>query len=133
MKKWNLFITIIGGLNCVIVSLLFYNFQLGDGQSFFSLFPLPGLYLFEIALLGVLGFYSAFRNKISLLWIVCGFLLQIIILGAWTVGLYLIPSFLAFGILAIIFSNKKERKQNFKLFIQAFISQFGLMILLIFT
>ncbi len=133
MKKWNLFIAIIGGINCILVSILFFMSQLGNAQSILSLFPLPGLYLLEIAFLGILGFYSAYKNRTPLVWVVCGILLPIIFLGAWTVGLYLIPSLLTFGILAFILSGKKNIKQNFKYFIQAFLFQFGLMILLIFT
>ena len=84
-----------GAANCIVVPFLFVA-----GQS--PLWPLPGLYMVEIALLGLAGFLSVMKATpqspkwMQLTWIVAGCLLAFVILGAWTIGLFLLPATVIF-------------------------------------
>jgi hypothetical protein len=79
------------------------------------LWPIPGLYLIEVAALGVVGFVSltvraqAGSGWRIVPWIVTGVLLAFVILGAWTIGQPLFPALLAFLIAAILASLQSKR------------------------
>lgn len=92
-----LLLAYIGALDCVFVPVLF---GAAIQQPFF---PFPGLYFLEISLLGFVGLISAMQNPVEkpvwgqyAPWGTAGILLAFNILGAWTIGLYLIPGTLAF-------------------------------------
>jgi hypothetical protein len=78
----------------VIVPLLFAQQR--------PLFPLPGLYILEIIILGILGLTglllvesrSPFWRAVP--WAVGGVLLAFVILGGFSIGFFLIPATLAF-------------------------------------
>jgi hypothetical protein len=84
----------LAALNCAIVPLFF------GGQR--PLFPLPGLYLIEIAALGILGLtalllvepVTSFWRAVP--WVAAGALLAFVILGGFSIGFYLIPAATAF-------------------------------------
>jgi hypothetical protein len=93
---------LIGAANCIYVPLAFTQPQ-------GSLFPLPGLYFIEIALIGVLVLvFVAVRpglkaRWLALPWIAGGIILAFVILGGFSIGFYLIPALIAFiavGLLA---------------------------------
>ena len=82
--------------NCVGVPVWMGMTQLRTGDSWLTLFPFPLLYLIEISLLGILGSISVFMPGRSsgwrwILWVIMGILISFVILGAWTIGLFLIP------------------------------------------
>lgn len=86
---------LVGAINCVLVPAVF-------AQSQRPLFPLPGLYFVQIALLGVLVLaFVAARPQLkgrwaALPWLAAGIILAFVILGGFSIGLFLIPAFLAF-------------------------------------
>jgi hypothetical protein len=104
---------IIGALNCIIVPLLFAYYIIYERLELFpTLFPLPGLYLLEIMIFGVLGLVAVFFNskKIHIFWsavpwISSGFLLAMVILGAWSIGFFVIPAMLSFLIVGILIDS----------------------------
>ena len=90
-KNGPLLLGLLGALNTLVVGLYFAQFQS-------PLFPLPGLYLLEIGLVGIIGLTSlAAGSRLYLPWIASGILLAFVLLGAWTIGFFLVPGMLAFG------------------------------------
>jgi hypothetical protein len=99
-------IAFLGAVDCVVIPFLFVQ-----GQS--PIFPLPGLYFIEIALLGLLGVMSVSASAdprshefvrtlwAEIPWGIAGVMLAFVILGAWSIGFFLIPAFLAFLIVGI--------------------------------
>lgn len=93
----------IGALNCIVVPFIFAAAQP-------ALFPLPGLYMIEIVLFGLVGFASVTGNHTAdsawhpALWAAAGGLMAFVLLGGFSIGFYLIPATIAFviaGALAI--------------------------------
>jgi hypothetical protein len=86
----------IGAGICIGVAAAFWRSQSDH------LWPIPGLYLIEVAALGVAGFVGltvraqAGSGWRIVPWIVTGILLAFVILGAWTIGQPLFPAMLAF-------------------------------------
>lgn len=101
-------LAVVGAANCIVVPFFFV-----EGQS--PLFPFPGLYLIEIALLGVLGLISIIveQNEDSrwrvVPWAVAGILLAFVVLGAWTIGFFLIPATLAFLLAGVLGDRRLNR------------------------
>jgi hypothetical protein len=92
-----------GAVNCVAIAGLFATYQQ-------PLFPLPGLYLLEIAAAGLTGLWAVRHLKHNLLWGITGILLAFVILGAWTIGLYLLPGTAAFLVTAITLPDRRVRR-----------------------
>lgn len=92
---------LIGAANCILVPLAF-------AQSQENLFPLPGLYFIEIALVGVVVLaFVAWRPKLgerwlALPWLAAGIMLAFVTLGGFSIGFYLIPALIAFVIVGLI-------------------------------
>lgn len=91
---------VIGAATCLIVPAMFLQ---AGGE-----FPLPALYLLEIAVVGLLVVYFVFiRHQVSerwgiVPWIAAGIMLAFVILGGFTIGLYLIPALIAFAALGVL-------------------------------
>jgi hypothetical protein len=88
--------TFLAAFNCVGVPVWIGLNQISPGESWLTLFPFPLMYLIEISLLGILGLISIFMHGHSngwrwILWVIMGILISFVILGAWTIGLFLIP------------------------------------------
>lgn len=124
-------LAIAAAINCVVVPLLFAQQR--------PLFPLPGLYLIEIAALGILGItglllvepYSPFWRAVP--WVVAGALLAFVILGGFSIGFFLIPATIAF-LLAGFLLNRIEKgpvSKSIGLFLIAAILQATLMVMLV--
>ncbi len=93
------FFGFVGALDTLIVPLIF-----SQGQE--PLFPLPGLYLIEIGLVGLLALASIFARRWPLVpWLAGGILLAFVVLGAWTIGFFLVPGFLAFSAAAALWQG----------------------------
>jgi len=92
---------LVGAVVCVLAPLLFAPQQ--DG-----LWPLPGLYLMQIALVGVLAlvFVAAGWGLKAhwrwLPWAAAGILLAFVILGGFSIGPFLSPAFVAFALVGIL-------------------------------
>lgn len=91
----------IGAVNCVLVPLLF-------AQQGGSDFPFPFLYFMEIVLVGpFVLIYVATRpgrkaQWQALPWVAAGIMLAFVLLGAFSIGFFLIPAFLAFTITGVL-------------------------------
>jgi hypothetical protein len=90
---------ITGAVNCAAVPLLFAPTQP-------QLFPLPGLYLLEIALLGLAVLVATAARPASwakpVPWIAAGILLAFVILGGFSIGPFLIPALLLFVLAGLL-------------------------------
>lgn len=91
----------VGAVNCVLVSVAFV-------QPNQPMFPLPGLYLIEVALLGliVIAFVAA-RPRLdtrwnAVPWVASGLLLTFVILGGFSIGFFLIPALIAFAVTGLM-------------------------------
>jgi hypothetical protein len=124
----------VGAADCVLIPSLF---AASNQQPFF---PLPGLYFFEIALLGLLVLASAVRDRSQtsfwmdfLPWIAAGILLAFNILGAWTIGFFLFPGTISFLGVGFLLAGKESRKivEGLGLFLVASVAQSVLMLALI--
>lgn len=120
----------LAAVNCIIVPFLFAQQR--------PLFPLPGLYFIEIALLGVLGLASLVTQTPSsaiwprMPWVAAGALFAFVILGAFSIGFFLIPaaaSFLVAGILADKRANRPTGPHA-RLFFLATVIQSAVLLLL---
>jgi hypothetical protein len=107
------------GLNCVYVAVVFGWSQASD------LFPLPFLYLLEIALLGVGATWISWSGRRSAwLWPMSGILVSFVVLGGLSIGPYLIPAALMSLVLALLMPHKTFTPlQGFGLLIAAAIAQ----------
>lgn len=79
-----------------------------------DLFPFPVLYLIELISLSVAVVFSVFRDDSGksrdwgiIIWVAAGIFLTFSLLGAWTVGLFFLPSTLLFFLLGI-FSDLRQ-------------------------
>lgn len=124
-------LAVAAAINCVVVPMLFAQQR--------PLFPLPGLYLIEIAVLGILGLTgllivesrSPFWRRVP--WAAAGVLLAFVILGGFSIGFFLIPATAAF-LLAGFLMNGIERGlvvQYIGLFLIAAVLQVALMLIAI--
>ena len=134
-------LSVLGTFNCIVVPAMF-TFSLfpnleGDLIGFW---PFPAIYFLEIVLFGLGCLISVVKNNPArgsawnyLPWISAGGLLAFVILGAWTIGFFLIPAMLVFIGVGIISDIRK--KDNIPLhfiffilsaMIQAFIVFFAL-------
>ena len=91
---------VVGAATCLVVPAMFVQAG-GD-------FPLPALYLLEIAVVGLLVVYFVYaRHQLSerwsvVPWLAAGIMLAFVILGGFTIGLYLIPALIAFAALGVL-------------------------------
>lgn len=98
---------ILGAVGAVVCSIVAVLTAISQGSAPGDLLPFPGLYLLEIAIIGIFGFFSVLQWDTMPIWRVVpwvgsGILLAFVILGAWTIGLYLIPAMIAFFLAAMI-------------------------------
>jgi len=131
----------IAALDCLAVALLFSMSQSTiPGDTFSNLWPTPGLYFIELAILAVLVL-SAVPNLISsttvfwlpLPWIAAGIMLAFVILGALSIGPFLVPALLAFMLIAILTETGRARFEPLNHFAYLLLSLFVLALLIIGT
>ncbi|MBN2500996.1 MAG: hypothetical protein JXB38_09490 [Anaerolineales bacterium] len=110
-------LVVLGSANGVFIAFQFARYQLNTGDRLLSLLPLPGLYLLEIGLASILTLLAVWkiqraesRQWQTVLWSMNGILLAFVILGAWTIGIPLAPSFLAFLIVDILLAGGDRRR-----------------------
>ena len=102
--------SVLGAINCILISILFSlsQIQLPDGDLS-NIWPLPAIYFLEIITLGIICVISVAKNQdqpksfwSGIPWICSGILFAFVILGAWTIGFYLIPAMVLFLIVGIL-------------------------------
>ena len=108
--------SILGALNCIVVSIFFLFAQIPYPENELAeIWPFPLIYFIEISILGILCVVavSMLKSRVktywsSIPWICSGILVAFIILGAWTIGFFLIPAMLLFLVVGI-FADKRTR------------------------
>ncbi|OGO72996.1 MAG: hypothetical protein A2Z49_07130 [Chloroflexi bacterium RBG_19FT_COMBO_56_12] len=106
----------LGALNCLIVPAMFTYSQFSQPGTYLADFwPFPAIYFIEIALFGLGCLISVAKNNPDrgsawnyLPWISAGGLLAFVILGAWTIGFFLIPALLFLIGVGIISDRRKK-------------------------
>ena len=107
-------LSIIAVLNCVIAVIYFAFINSPNFiETFSSLWPFPMIYFIEIIAIGVVGLVAMAKlqgqdkSNWSAVFLVCsGILLSFVILGAWTIGFFLLPA-MAFYLVLGILSDKR--------------------------
>lgn len=96
---------LVGAADCIAVVAIF-GLQSAPGNDFRLL---PGFYFLQIGLLGLITLYSLTRAVHQpdtiwrgIPWISTGILFALVVLGAWSIGPFLIPAALAFLIAGLI-------------------------------
>lgn len=100
--EWS--VALIAAIDCLAVAFLFsLNQSTLPGNSFSNLWPIPGLYFLELVALAVLALVSVSIHNTSqslfwhsFPWFAAGIMLAFVVLGAWSIGSFLIPALLAF-------------------------------------
>ncbi len=131
---------LLGVLDSYFVIFSFAQSQLSvPGYQLGDIWPLPAIYFLEILFFGVLSFISVVKNSQpgdlfwnSLPWICAGGLMSFVVLGAWTIGCFLIPAMIFFLLVGILADRRKKDNiaLHFILFIAAGVVQ-SLFILLV--
>ena len=127
----------IGSIMCIEGAASIWIPQAAATPPGFSLWPLPALLLIEVVLLGVVGFLGIALEpkRLStrwglLVWIACGALLGLSILGAmgFSVIVLLAAPALAFGGAAILADIRRKRKvlPDLGILVVSVIANFGL-------
>lgn len=115
-RKLEWVFSILGALNCTIVAVVFTIAQLPQpGGMLIEIWPFPLFYLIEIILLGILciiavGMLSRDTKSSwsGIPWICSGILVALVVLGAWTIGFYLIPAMLLFLFVGIFADRRTQ-------------------------
>jgi hypothetical protein len=103
-------LSVLGAINCILIPILFAlsQIQVPDG-NLSDIWPLPAIYFLEIISLGILCVIAVAKNQnqpkslwSGIPWICSGILFAFVILGAWTIGFYLIPAMILFLIVGIM-------------------------------
>jgi hypothetical protein len=131
----------LGAIMCIGGAISIWIPQAADNPPGFSLWPLPVLLIIGVALLGVMGFLGIALEpqKISsrwgfLIWIACGTLLGLSILGEISISVIVLlgaPA-LTFSGAAILADIRRERKilPDLGILVACIIASFGLFFLI---
>jgi hypothetical protein len=122
---------LVGAVNCIWAPLVF-------AQNQGTLFPLPGLYFIEIALLGILVLmYVAARLGLkgrwsALPWAAAGILLAFVIIAGFSIGPYLIPAVVAFVVAGLLgnWQTGESLARHVGVFLVAAVAQGAVMVVL---
>ncbi|TAK13679.1 MAG: hypothetical protein EPO32_04580 [Anaerolineae bacterium] len=106
MRKWlSGIFALVALVNCLLVAIIFTSYSLSTANSLLEIFPFPALYLFEIAVVGILGLIAAGRANAAntaALWPLAGILLAFVILGGFSIGPFLLPAFFSLPLAALL-------------------------------
>lgn len=102
--------SVLGAINCILISILFSLSQIQlPGGDLSDIWPLPAIYFLEIITLGIMCVIAVAKNQdhagsfwSGIPWICSGILFAFVILGAWTIGFFLIPAMILFLIVGIM-------------------------------
>jgi hypothetical protein len=103
-------------LICFIVPALFTINQISiPSSSVRDILPFPALYFIEIASLGIACLVAVYRDDQNqksawnaVPWLCAGINFAFVILGAWTIGFFLIPSLIAFVFVGFLMDKRKK-------------------------
>jgi len=102
-------LAIVGATICLVVTVILWA-SIGALQS---MWPLPGLYFLEMAVLSVvcvlLVFFNGDLRGRLLLWGAVGIFIGFSILGAWSVGFIYLPVAIIFSVIAIRSDLRNKR------------------------
>ncbi len=107
----------IGAVDCLAVVILFSVSQASfPGSRFSDLWPIPGFYFLEISALAILMLVAVSGQRFPASsfwqnspWIAAGILLAFVVLGAWTIGFFLLPALLAFLALGLLVDSRSQQ------------------------
>jgi hypothetical protein len=112
-------LAVIGAIMCIGGATSIWTPHAASTPLGFSLWPMPALLLIEVALLGVVGFLGIALEPQQLstrwgflVWIACGGLLGLSVLGEMSISIIVLlaaPA-LVFGGAAILADRRRERK-----------------------
>ncbi len=134
-----LVVAFVGGILCVIGTIWTYTTQVQAGAT--TLWPLPGLVLVDWALLGIIGFFAAFiifrENLViwqQVIWAISGAFIPLIILGAGSIGPFVLIEFGLFMVCSLFLSVQRQPKwlENFGALMLGAIINLGLLTAIIF-
>jgi hypothetical protein len=104
----------LAAINCIVVviAFVFINGSISiDG--IFSQWPFPLLYFFEIASLAIIGLIAVGKlqsdvksNWSGVPWVCSGILFAFVILGAWTIGFFLLPAMILSLVTGILLDRR---------------------------
>lgn len=120
--------SVLGAINCILISILFSLSQIQlPGGDLSDIWPLPAIYFLEIITLGIMCVIAVAKNQdhagsfwSGIPWICSGILFAFVILGAWTIGFFLIPAMILFLIVGIM--GDRRIKGNIALHLIYFVS-----------
>ncbi len=109
-KRIRIVLSIIALINCALVIFQFASFETsGFTEKLSILWPFPLIYFIEILVIGLAVLPVSFTvNEDShpfwaaIPWICAGLLLAFVILGAWTIGFFLVPAMILFIIIGVL-------------------------------
>jgi hypothetical protein len=107
-------LSILGALNCILVAVVFAIPNI-TGAGLTNIWPFPLIYFIEISVLGIVCVIAVSKLKNNsesrwsgIPWICSGILLALVILGAWTIGFFLIPAMILFLIVGILADRRTQ-------------------------
>jgi len=128
----------VAALDCLLVALLFSLIQVSiPGSTFSSIWPIPALYFFEIAGLAVLALTAAphlsspsKETWLPFPWIAAGIMTAFVILGAFSIGLFLVPALLSFMLMAVQVQASGSQNEALNQFAYLLLSLFLLVLVI---
>ena len=136
-------------LTIQVCSVLAMVISLGAATAIYSteaqngitpLWPLPGLVLLDWALVGIIGFMSTYlvlqgvKGKwLRAAWIITGTFIPLIILGAFSIGFFVLVAFILYVISTIILTVQRKPKWllSFGMLMLGSIINLGLLLIMI--
>ncbi|HUV26636.1 MAG TPA: hypothetical protein VMW34_04650 [Anaerolineales bacterium] len=108
--------SILAVINCILVVITFSTFNISfSTEGILSQWPFPIIYFIEIVSLSIIGLVAVGKlngdvksNWSGVPWICSGILLAFVILGAWTIGFFLLPAMILFLIIGILADKRTQ-------------------------
>ena len=106
----------LAAINCiaVVIAFSFINNSITI-EGITSQWPFPVIYFLEIAALGIIGLVAVAKLQSNLKsnwsgvpWVCSGVLFAFVILGAWTIGFFLLPAMILFLVTGILVDKRTE-------------------------
>jgi hypothetical protein len=109
-KLIRIILSMIALINCALVVFQFASFETsGFTERVSVLWPFPLIYFVEILVIGLAVLLISFIINedsnlfwVAIPWICAGLLLAFVILGAWTIGFFLVPAMILFIIIGVL-------------------------------
>jgi hypothetical protein len=109
MPVFEWMLAVFGAVVCFGVAFVFASYQKND------LWPIPGFYFIEMVALAVLGVISLLPHSGSTTsrwgmvpWIIAGAFFPLVLLGIFSIGIFLYPAMLAFLLVGVLNDIRKK-------------------------